>query len=339
MTNDQINQIQSYQGDMIEEYWKPGPLRSSRTYVDLFHFWQFREQIRACGLEHLRPTEGNSISRAFIFKHERLASYYYTAYCRTATLHHCISDLEQAIINKGPLLHFNVQNAFETFYLFAGSTLDNIAGVSNIMLGYANSEDSFSDFLRSFRADNASQAASPDALRLFEAAKDINDNYRAQVAHRGRLGTLWVQKLNVLAPYAQADFDKPGPAIASISWRKELREMMEGRTKAIPMTQLCFQHLRTFEQAIDEIFRISIGHIDSYLHRHGAKFAADSSQFGIDLQTRLAEAKWILYRCNEEPRPYLNVWFHDLSKGELPQRCINNDCKSEKISAMYYVKD
>lgn len=236
-------------------------------------------------------------------------------------------------------MYFDVQNAFESFYLFVGSTLDNIAGVGNIMLGYANSEDSFTDFVRSFREDNVAQAKYPDAIRIFDVAKDINENYRAQVAHRGRLSTLWLQKLNVPVPFAQADFDKPGAAVASISWRKEIREMLEGRKKIAPMTQLCFQHLRSVEQTIDEVFRISIDRIDSHLQNHNVRFAADASAFQIDLDRKPAEAKWILYRCNEEPRPYLNMWFHDLSKEELPRQCINDDCKSPKISPMYYVDD
>ncbi len=339
MRDDQVQLIQQYRGDIIEEYWKPGPLRSNRFYVDLFNYWQFRERVRACGLEHLRPTVGQCISRKVIFRHERLASYFYSAYCRTASLHQCISDLEEQIIKGGSLLLFYVQESFESFYLFLGSALDNIGGVGNIMLGYANSEDSFSDFAKSFRADNIRTTAHPNALGLFDAAKDINENYRAQIAHRGRFATLWRERQGIQTPFAQAEFEKTGPATESVSWRKDIREMYEGRKKILPMTQLCFQHLRIIEQAIDEVFRISIGEIDSYLQRHEIRLAEDPSRFEFDATRRPDNARWVLYRCNHENRPYLNMWFHDLSKDDSPTVCINNDCRSGNITPMYYVKE
>jgi hypothetical protein len=339
MTDEQIQTIQTYQGDIIEEYWKPGPFRSNRTYVDLFSFWKFRENIRACGLEHLRSTVGQCISRKVIFKHERLASYYYSAYCRTASMHQCISDLEDQIIKRTPLLSFYVQDSFESFYLFLGSALDNIGGVGNIMLGYTNSEDSFSDFVKSFRADNGRNIAHPNAITIFDAAREINENYRAQIAHRGRLATFWGNKLGVLVPFTQAEFEKTGPATESLSWRKDLREMLEGRRKVLPMTQLCSLHLRTIEKAIDELFRISVTEVAQYVQRNDIKLADDSSRFDFDSAQRPADARWVLFRCNEENRLYLNIWFHDLSKGELPKTCVNDDCKSNNIVPMYYVKE
>jgi hypothetical protein len=339
MTDDQVERIQSYQGDIVEEYWKPGSFRSNRSYVDLFRFWEFRDSVKACGLEHLRPSQGQCISRTFIFKHERLASYYYSAYCRVASLHQCLLDLENQIARRDNLLYFLVQHSFESFYLFLGSALDSIGGVGNIMFGYHNSEDSFSDFLRSFRADALRIDANPNAIALFDAARDIQDNYRSHIAHRGRLATIWGSKLNVLFPNAPAEFERPGPADASVSWRKDIRDMIEGRARTLPMTQLCFKHLRAVELAIDEIYRISTTEINSYLLRHNVQFAAIPSDFDCDVQQVPADARWILYRCNQENRPYLNMWFHELARGEPPTHCINVDCGSDNITPMYFVRD
>lgn len=339
MNEDQIKTIQNFQGDPIEEYWKPGSIRSERTYVDLFYYWEFREKLKACNLNFLHSKDGEPISRNFIFKFERLASYYYSTYCRIASMHQSLSDLEKSISDRGPLMHFKVQNNFESFYLFLGVALNNIGGVGTIIFGYKNKEDSFSDFLSSLENDENFDSFISDHKSLLNQTKEINENYRAHVAHRGRLSTLTYNKAGFLIPYTLASFEKTGPANQSLSWRKEIRDMKEGRKETLPMHQVCYRHLRIIENTVDLIFKITLKNIENFLSNHSVLLNNNQNQIVVDSTNHPKDANWILYRCNTEKRPYINIWFHDLKKSNTPVKCINTDCNSNDISAMCYVKD
>lgn len=339
MNAEQINKIQKYQGDIIEESWKPGPLKATKNYVDLFYFWEFRESVRACGLEHLRPmTSKKILSRNFIFMHERLAAYYYTAYSRLASMHQCLIDIENHLTQNRNLSHFFIQHAFESFYFFLGSVLDNMGAVGNIIFGFDHKEDSFSKFYKKIIKIEELKFSSND-LELLENIRNMQENYRAQISHRGRLGTLITSKLNVSIPLVQSEFKKSGSAKKAYSWRKELREMAEGRLRKKPMPQLCSEHLLKIEKSVNLIFKICTENLTNYLERNNARITNKPKEFDIELKKIPSEANWILYRCNGDNQNYLNHWFHPLSDKKFPKKCINQYCDSSDIQPMYFLKD
>lgn len=79
MKSQEVERIQAYKGDLIEEQWKPS-LLAEKPYIDWFYYWEFRELLVAGNLTYLRPLEmGQAIAKKTLYQHERLAGYYYSA--------------------------------------------------------------------------------------------------------------------------------------------------------------------------------------------------------------------------------------------------------------------
>lgn len=329
MNSEEIKKISSYRGDFIEEYWKPAKINPTRNYVDIFFYWEFREALKAGLVEKLRPLNDFILSKEFIHKHERLACYNYTAFTRIAAMHQSILEINKNVLKNDYLSLFYLINAFEAFYFFFGSVLENIAGVCNIILDTNKKEDNFHELI-----NNENSILTPVADKL-NNLNDIKDFYRTHVAHRGRLGIILEKQDDLIIPYIRSKI-KSVAAEYGYTWRKEFLEFYDKRLKFEPIPQLCFHHLRLLEDVLNEVFKLLIPNVKSYLIKNNAKFC-NKSFLDMSIQ-KPDEAKWIQYLCLNEIHPHVNLWFHNIDN-ELPQTCNMKDCNSMNIKPLFYVKD
>jgi len=338
MIPEEIEKISRYRGDELEEFWKPTLERPYKYQVDVYWFWEFREKLLGCELKILRPIPPNScIKKKVLYRHERLAGYYYTSYCRVADMHDKILSLRELFDKPIQPIHFFVMDRFESFYLTLGSVLDMIGGVGNIIYSFGNKEDSFHDFLDNFEKLCKRTTKENETLIRMRMARRIQENLRDQIAHRPRMSTV-VDSLTGKF-YIEENFSRAEQAVNTVMWRKTLREISEGRKKLIPMDIQMYNDVSLLEDTINHIFECCYYRIDNYLTTNSIRIVQDSESEllpGIVPGT----AKFILYKCFEcsaRGNIYLDTWLQPIDK---PTRvCLNDECKSENIRGYYYVSD
>ena len=288
-------------------------------------------------LEHLRPHNSQVLSKEFLEKHERLASYSYTAFCRIAATRQCLLDLCSHLESTHHISMFHILNAFEAFHLFFGSALENIGGAGNIILGHSCKEDSYSSFLKSFRDSPTSTNLNPEVMEVLDAARSIKENYRDHISHRSRLASLGASHEGRNIPSFESEFKKRGCAKEQRSWRKTLREIAEGRCETMPAPDLCAKHLGILERAGDAVFAICLQEAGAYFSANSAHIAENPEEFEIDIATVPEDASYVLFKCKAEKQLHLNTWYHPIASRPFPSNCVNGWCKSQEIVAMYYV--
>ncbi|MBU1626773.1 hypothetical protein KKB18_05325 [bacterium] len=216
--------------------------------------------------------------------------------------------------------------------MFLGSALDNIGAVGNIVLGNPKKEDSFSNFLK-FIKNQCYSTQYPDIVKTLVEINDIKDNYRTQIAHRGRIGTHWKGYLNIPIPYVQSGLKGKISPEHTMSWREEFRDVEKGRIPTIPIPQLCYEHLLILEKAVNSVFSLCAANLKSFYDYNNVKLIKDPSKRLTKLKPAPADAEWILFRCRESHQPYLKTWIHDLTD-PLPEVCIGETCNSPAIDAL-----
>ncbi len=339
MTQEQIEKISHYRGDSVEEFWTPTPEHPNKHHVDVFWFWEFRERLLGCELKILRPAgDGRTISERVLHKHERLAGYYYTSFCRIAGMHDKLFGVNKILENHGPQpVHFFMLDLFESFYLMLGSALDMIGGAGNIIYGLGGSEDSFHNFVTRFEALDVRTTMENEALMRMRLSRNIQENLRAQIAHRPRISSVVDQSTGRF--YVQKDFNRALQPENNIMWRKSLREINEGRAELIPLDIQMYNDLGLVEDTVNHVFHCCTERIGDYLAANGMRISADADNEPLPNE-KPAEAKYLFAKCldcGKGGRIHLDTWLHRVEKPF--ESCLNEDCRSRNIKAYYYVSD
>jgi hypothetical protein len=339
MTQDEIERISRCRGDSVEEFWKPTLEQPNKHHVDVFWFWEFRERLLGCELKILRPAgDHQTISERVLYKHERLAGYYYTSFCRIAGMHDKLFGVNKILENRGPQpVHFFMLDLFESFYLMLGSALDMIGGVGNIMYGFQGSEDSFHNFVTRFEALNNRTSLENEALMRMRLVRNVQENLRAQIAHRPRISSVVDSQTGRFL--VQKDFNRAPQPENNIMWRKTLREINEGRAELIPLDVQMHNDLALAEDTVNYVFHFCTERIADYLAANGMRISTDADNEPLPTE-KPAGAKYLLAKCldcGRGGRIHLDTWLH---RAEIPfESCLNEDCLSRNIRAYYYVSE
>lgn len=330
MTPEQEKEISNYKGDPTEEKWKPG---IAVDYLDLYHYWKLREINAAGGIEgYTSKTADGRISQNFLFALERIPQYYHSVYCRLGALKTAKLELDklcQRVLSGSPETDA-LYDKIETFYFFSGSILDNIAGLSNIILqNKKGREDSYADFMKHTDLAKFKEEGETDILK---ESLIIKDNYRDHFSHRPRLGLILKNNDGANEIHLQDQFIKSGPAERLITWRKEFREIIEERKSTSDVRALTKKHFKAIERTVEILLKYSFQNYDAFLDAEGVK----KGVVKIDTKNIPANTKFIFYACRTERDPYLRYWYHSVDNA-IPDKCSLETCKSEIIEPVYFV--
>lgn len=349
MNETEIVKIQAYKGDSIEELWKPTP-STTDPYIDWFYYWEFRETIAAGNLATLRPSKpGNIVSKKALYQHERLAGYYYSAYVRLAAMHKCLNELKGMYRGNDPNVFMPSEPdiletifRFEGFYHFFGSVLDMLAGAGNIIYGFRQKEDSFSNFKKSFEALNSCNPLEKQALdKLSEV--DRSKDYRDHIVHRPTFAMWAVLDRRKDAQVAldrdiriEKDYRLMGPQGTKM-WRAILRGMLKGYIESVSIIDLCDEHLRQVESAGNLLFHCLVDRLPEYLTRNNIRMVPDRMSELVDPTTPPADAKFVFYLCPncEQKQLLLSVWLQKLD--DLSGKC--DLCGQPNIVPLFLVSE
>jgi hypothetical protein len=332
MTTEQLDEISKKSGDFIENKWKPG---NTEDYLDLYYYWKLRDVNAAGTIEGYKSIGGDSlISQSFLFKLERIPQYYHTVFCRVAALKTTKLELEE--FSKRVLAGSNetdiLYNKIETFYFFCGSILDNLAGLSNIILNNSRGkEDSFSDFFGYIDKGIFTE----EEIAILTESLNIKGNYRDHFSHRPRLGLLSKTIDGVTKIHLQDQFIKTGPADRLITWRKEFRDIIEGRKSTSDIISLINKHFQIIEKTANILFKYCFLNYNNFLTSEVVEKA--EAEIIIDPTQIPQGCQFIFYRCLEERDPYLKYWYHSVAN-PLPVECSLETCKSQILKPIYFVK-
>jgi len=331
MTKDQIEEILKFSGDSIEEKWKPG---RTDNYLDIYYYWKLRELNKAGTIEGLFPETG-LMAETTLYKLERLPQYYHSVYARlakVATEKQLINSIYDDLVQNKLTDNNNIFDNVETFYYFIGSILDNLGGLANIVTGNKRgAEDSFNDFLKYkqeelFRTDSEKN--------LIRQITEIKDHYRDHLTHRPRFSTITFVTNSKREIHIQSEFNKINEAKWFVTWRKETRDIVEGRKKSQPIIDVINCHFDIIVQTCDLIFKKCFENYQTFLLNEKL---SDKKTYTLDPMKPPADTKYILFACDKETSSYLKYWLHNVSK-PFPTNCTLESCKSNNIRPVYFLK-
>lgn len=345
MTAEQIIEISKFTGDKIEEFWKPKTedVKSFR-YVDLHYYWILRHKIKAYDTLHLRPKSSpQSLAQDFIYTHERLAGYCYTCYSRLGVMHMSRDQIE--CLSKKPAMYWKVEEeiqfwqSYETFYFNLGSVLDVMAGAGNIIYGFSSGkENSLKDFIKNLnkaKGDNRLRADEKEMIGDLEKCRILQENLRGLLAHHRRFSAIISDQIWVRNEWSK----KPNPN-RLVSWRKELRDMVEGRIPSVPALVSITSHLSLVESSINFLIGCLVKRTEEYLQKNNAILIDKWDKNPLDLTKLSSKAQLVFYGCRKcirNKNMYLGRWFHDVTTS-FPIECINDNCNSTEIIPLYSVE-
>lgn len=338
MNAEEIEKVRNYAGDSVEEYWKPNP-QQDRPYIDWFYYWEFREELAAGDLTHLRPLHPNSsITKNVVYQHERLRGYFYSAFVRFAVMIEHLQSLEDMFRNNPPTVIFpetpplwKILSAFEGFYHFLGSVLDMLGGVGNIFYGFEGDEDSFTNFSNKIRALEPKTGCERELVGVFPDIDKVKA-YRDRIVHRpafaqwhifkqreGNVGNLVGLDKDVLIEKDYLHRRAEGMRMG----RKVLREMADGRIQPISIIDLTIEHKGQIEKLGNLLFGCFLERLPRYLDDNQIRVIKDRTIEIADLKNPPADAAYIFYLCPicEQRAPSLASYMQRVS--EQSTECVN----------------